>query len=115
MGLLDLFKKKDSGKAKRKAALRHVMLGSTLAANKQYDDAASMFKAGIERDDGCAEAHYGLGLMFAKKGDENEAKREYEIAAKLNPSIKAELDRLGIPYEKEFNIIEELQKGKGDG
>lgn len=112
MKYFNLFSKKKKLAANRKKALSHVLYGSNLASDNQYDDAILMFKKAIDIDDNCAEAHYGLGLVYAKKDMENEAFEEYNKAVKINPDYKIIMEKFGIGRSDDFDIIKELKKKK---
>ena len=105
-----MFKKNRKSFA-RKKALERIMYGCTLAGSKQYDDAITLFQEAIEVDSNCAEAHFALGLMYAKKEMNNEAVKEYNRAIEINPDYKAKIDDITPAQdEDEFDIVKELKK-----
>lgn len=111
MSFFRLFKQKRNAAADRKKALRQVMYGCALANNKQDDDAISLFQQAVDADSLCAEAHYALGLMYAKKGMNNEALAEYNKAIDINPEYKTRIANLGVVQENDnFDVIKELKK-----
>ncbi|MGR3319791.1 MAG: tetratricopeptide repeat protein [Candidatus Anammoxibacter sp.] len=110
MNLFGIFKKNRKSSAHKKA-LERVMYGCTLANSKQYDDAITLFQDAIEADSNCAEAHFALGLMYAKKEMNDEAVTEYNRAIEINPDYKTKVDDI-TPHqeEEEFDIVKELKK-----
>jgi len=114
MGIFDFLKGNKSSSKARKEALKHVLFGCTLANSNQFDDAIPLFQKAIKIDDNCAKAYYALGLMYSKKGMNEEAKTAYNKAIQINPDYKTELKNFGLtgPDEESFNIIKEIEKTK---
>ncbi|MEW5740904.1 MAG: tetratricopeptide repeat protein [Myxococcota bacterium] len=67
---------------------RHVLslhyLGVCLYARDQKARAEETFKAALKVDPGFAAAHFSLGELYENDGKKDEAKKEYEAAAKLD-------------------------------
>ncbi|GMU61036.1 MAG: hypothetical protein AMXMBFR34_27990 [Myxococcaceae bacterium] len=67
---------------------RHVLslhyLGMCLYARDQKARAEETFKAALKVDPGFAAAHFSLGELYENDGKKDEAKKEYEAAAKLD-------------------------------
>ncbi|MGR3218773.1 MAG: tetratricopeptide repeat protein [Candidatus Anammoxibacter sp.] len=112
MDLFRIFKRGQKTSTVHKKALKIVMYGCTLANSKQYDDAMTLFQEAIEVDANCADAHFALGLMYAKKGMNAEAGAEYNKAIEINPEYKTKVDDITPHQEEEegFDIIKELKK-----
>jgi Flp pilus assembly protein TadD len=53
------------------------------------DGAISQFRAAIQSLPRYATAHYQLGLALARKGAQDEAAKEFQKAAELDPNLKA--------------------------
>jgi len=67
---------------------RHLLslhyLGVCLYAKDQKARAEESFKAALKVDPGFAAAHYSLGELYENDGKKDDAKKEYEAAAKLD-------------------------------
>ena len=117
MDILRLFKKGNKHASNRKKALEHVMMGCSLINSKQDDNAISIFNKALDLDPTCAEAHYALGVIYSKKGMNDEALSAYTKAAEINPDYKtrAKKDGLveeGVEGDDGFDIVKELKKDK---
>jgi Flp pilus assembly protein TadD len=53
------------------------------------DGAISQFRAAIQSLPSYATAHYQLGEALQRKGNKEEASREFQKAAELDPRLKA--------------------------
>lgn len=104
LGLLDL-----NAKALDEAAtnFRHVLtsnpkhalalsgLGRVAFEQKRYADAIDLLQRAIASDDSLREAHYYLGLTFARVGRQEEANSQLEIATRLEHD-EAQQRRTGL-------------------
>jgi Flp pilus assembly protein TadD len=59
--------------------------GILAAQNDLWDEAIFRWKKAIEIEPDSSSAHNNLAVAYEKKGRWEEAKKEYEIATKLNP------------------------------
>ena len=92
LGLLELESRNFEAASKN---LRHVIdlepthapaltaLGKLAFEQKNYEEAQSTLLRAINRDDSIREAHYYLGLTFARLGRESESREQLEIATRL--------------------------------
>jgi tetratricopeptide (TPR) repeat protein len=92
LGLLDLDAKDLDAAAKN---LRHVLdlepnhaaalaaLGRVSYAQKRYSDAVDLLERAIANDGSSREAHYYLGLTFARMGRKQESDQQLQIATEL--------------------------------
>ena len=51
------------------------------------DGAISQFRSAINSEPNYAAAHYQLGLALQQSGKKDEAKKEFDKAAELNPKL----------------------------
>jgi tetratricopeptide (TPR) repeat protein len=103
LGLLDL----DAGDYDRAAkdlheALEHkpndagalAALGKVEFEQKHYPEAMALLQQAVSQDDSLQEAHYYLGLTFARMGRKEESSEQLEIAARLEQERKERGRRL---------------------
>ena len=53
------------------------------------DGAIAQFRSAIHSDANYAAAHYQLGLALSRKGEKDEASREFQRASELDPHLTA--------------------------
>lgn len=74
-----------------------------MAAQKDlWDEAIFRWKKVLETDPNSAAAHNNLAVAYEKKGHWQEAKKEYELALKLNPEntyVKSNYQNFKSLYE----------------
>ena len=61
--------------------------GKRLLAAGDLDGAISQFRSAINSEPKYAPAHYQLGLALEQSGHKDEAKKEFEKAAELDPKF----------------------------
>src|SRR4030095_16138289 len=66
----------------------YVLLGKAFAQTKQAAAAEDMLRHAIQLDPNNKTAHYYLAQLLQQAGRTEEAKREFEIAARLQGDIK---------------------------
>lgn len=112
MSFFQKFKRGKKVSSNRKKALKQVMFGCSLAGSNQHDDAIPLFQQAIETDPNCAEAYYALGLMYSKKGMNEEATVQYNKAIEINPDYKEKIASFDTAQEDDdnFDIVKELKK-----
>ncbi len=62
--------------------------GKRLLGAGDLDGAISQFRSAINSEPGYAAAHYQLGLALTQKGQKDDAKKEFQRAAELDPALK---------------------------
>jgi Flp pilus assembly protein TadD len=82
---LELLKQKSS----EQAATFATNSGRKLLTAGDLDGAISQFRAAIQSLPAYAPAHYQLGLALERKGARDEAAKEFQKAAQLDPNLKA--------------------------
>ena len=112
MSFFQRFKRKTKLSSNRKKALQQVMFGCTLASSNQHDDAIPLFQQAIEIYPDCAEAYYALGIIYTKKGMNEEANVQYNKAIEINPDYKEKIATFNTVREDDesFDIVKELKK-----
>jgi tetratricopeptide (TPR) repeat protein len=63
--------------------------GKRLLAAGDVDGAMAQFRSALNAEPSYAEAHYQLGLALRQSGQKDEAKKEFQRAAALDPSLTA--------------------------
>ncbi len=63
-----------------------MLKANILAYNKMYSEAEPIFKKAIDLNPGLAQARYGLGTALLRQGKVDEAVKQLEMAAALNPN-----------------------------
>jgi tetratricopeptide (TPR) repeat protein len=63
--------------------------GKRLLGAGDVDGAIAQFRSAIHSELNYAPAHYQLGLALNQKGQRDEAKREFQKAAELDPHLTA--------------------------
>jgi tetratricopeptide (TPR) repeat protein len=61
--------------------------GKRLLSVGDVDGAITQFRSAIQSEPGYAAAHYQLGLALNQKGEKDEAKKEFQRAAELDPHL----------------------------
>jgi len=82
---LELLKQKSS----EQAAAFATNSGRKLLSAGDIDGAISQFRAAIQAQPLYALAHYQLGLALQRKGNKEEALKEFQKAAAIDPHLKA--------------------------
>ncbi len=89
-------------KEPKAVAIVHYNLSLTASRRALRDEAEAEMKSAVEADPKSAEYHRELGLLYYERrtlGDRLQlAIKEYEMAARLNPSESVEYQHLGIAY-----------------
>lgn len=85
--LLKLLALAKNKKNQKKIALELNEAGYKHYLQGQLKDAKDHFKLAIEYDSELIEAHYNLGLTYEKLGEDNDAFKHYQIAAKYDIDI----------------------------
>ena len=67
------------------AAKFHVDVGVNYLNKNQYIEAYQEFNKALEKDPGCAEAHYNLGKVYKAQGATQDAITEFQKALSLKP------------------------------
>ena len=83
-----------------------IRFGIQAAYKGLWDEAIFRWKKVIDSNPGSAAAHNNLAVAYEKKGLLEEAKKEYEIALKLNPRnnyIKSNFENFKKVYEPQEN------------
>ncbi|MBI2846132.1 MAG: tetratricopeptide repeat protein [Chloroflexi bacterium] len=62
-------------------------LGSTYYVLGQYDAAARELEKAVTHDSDHLDSHYYLGLIYARRGEKEKARRELEIVAQKEPRL----------------------------
>ena len=61
----------------------HILLGQIYVNESKFDDAQQEFNSVLEKNDNSADAHYGLGVLYEKKGDSAKARAEWRKCLKI--------------------------------
>ena len=70
-----------------------MLKGQTLLAKiyleeQQYDEAKSLFDSILAKNENSADAHYGLGIIYEKKGDLVKARAEWRKTLKIDSNYE---------------------------
>ncbi len=76
-------------KSSEQAAAFATNSGRRLLNAGDVDGAISQFRAAIQSLPGYAPAHYQLALALQRKGNNEEASKEFQKAAEIDPHLKA--------------------------
>jgi len=94
-------------KQKRASVMSLYYKGKTLEAQQKYDEALEVFKRVIELNPNLGKAHLMLGVVYNRKGEFEEAEKEYRKALKLDMSqINKAITHhnLGVIYLEEMGL-----------
>ena len=70
------------------------ILGKIYLEEGAYDSAQKEFEAILEKNENFADAHYGLGILYEKKGDTAKARSEWRKCLKLQVKHPGALQKL---------------------
>jgi len=73
----------------RQAAAFSTGSGKRMLDAGDLDGAIAQFRSAIHSDANYAAAHYQLGLALSRKGEKDEASREFQRASELDPHLTA--------------------------
>lgn len=76
------------------------MLGAALDAQGDLVNAKKAFKNSIAKKPDFADAHYNLGNVYKKLGDNNLAISSFQTALKFNPKYVAALNNLALVFQE---------------
>jgi tetratricopeptide (TPR) repeat protein len=79
-------------------------LGSQLLAEGKYVEAVSNYQAAVKLSPEDEDAHYNLGLAYAKQGNRDGAKHEYLEALRIYPEYPEARNNLGNMLLTEGNV-----------
>jgi Flp pilus assembly protein TadD len=71
----------------KQAALFATNSGRRLLSAGDLDGAISQFRSAVSATPGYAPAHFQLGLALQRRGDKEEAAKEFQKAAELDPRL----------------------------
>jgi tetratricopeptide (TPR) repeat protein len=77
----------------------HLILGAVMDALERLDEAREHYQKAIELENN-PRAYYGLGLVQARDGVDDDAARSFARAVELDPSLKQAQIELGKTYER---------------
>ena len=63
----------------------HNLLAQIYMDEEKYDDAEKEFESILEKDVNSADAHYGLGVLYEKQGDNAKARSEWRKCLNIQP------------------------------
>ncbi len=61
----------------------HILLGQIYINEGNYDEAEAEYNYILQKDDNCADAHYGLGVIYESRGDTIKARAEWRRCLKI--------------------------------
>ncbi len=64
----------------------HVLLGQIYTEEEKYDDAFMEFESILEKTENSTDAHYGLGVLYEKQGDNIKARAEFRKILRIQPN-----------------------------
>ena len=63
----------------------HTLLAQIYMDEEKYDDAEKEYESILEKDENSADAHYGLGVIYEKQGDNAKARSEWRKCLNIQP------------------------------
>ncbi|MBP5359366.1 MAG: tetratricopeptide repeat protein [Treponema sp.] len=63
----------------------HTLLAQIYMDEEKYEDAEKEFESILEKDENSADAHYGLGVIYEKQGDNAKARSEWRKCLNIQP------------------------------
>lgn len=70
------------------------LLAKIYLEEENYDEAKELFDAVLEKNENSPDAHYGLGVIFEKKGDMVKARAEWRKTLKIDSTYEAALKKV---------------------
>lgn len=70
------------------------LLGKIYLEEDKIDDAEEMFEAVLSKNENSADAHYGLGVVYEKKGDLVKARAEWRKTIKIDSNYEDALKKV---------------------
>ncbi len=90
--------------------LAHNILGATLAARGQVDEAIRQCQEALRLKPDYAEAHYNLGTALGMNGQEDEAIRQFQETIRLQPDHAEAHYNLGVALGKKGQIDQAMRQ-----
>ena len=72
----------------------HILLGQIYTSEGNFSDAEKEFNSILEKNQNSADAHYGLGVLYEKKGDNIKARSEWRKCLKIQFNHKGALKKM---------------------
>ncbi|MGN0728246.1 tetratricopeptide repeat protein [Treponema sp.] len=72
----------------------HILLGQIYTGEGNFSDAEKEFDSILEKNSNSADAHYGLGVLYEKKGDTIKARAEWRKCLKIQFNHKDALKKM---------------------
>jgi tetratricopeptide (TPR) repeat protein len=73
-----------------------LLLGKIYTEEENYDKALDEFSAIVKKDPDCADAYYGIGVIYEKQGDLVKARAEWRNALKVQVDHQGALKKMGL-------------------
>jgi tetratricopeptide (TPR) repeat protein len=72
----------------------HILLGQIYTNEENFGDAEKEFLSILEKNENSADAHYGLGLLYEKKGETIKARSEWRKCLKIQANHPGALKKI---------------------
>ena len=70
------------------------LLAKIYIDEEKYEDAKALYEQVLEKDDNCAETHYGLGVIYEKNGDLIKARSEWRKSLNIDSTYEDALKKV---------------------